>query len=53
VPYNSKINFIDWKWIENKKSIKNLKYVKHIRLASPLTIRLDGRSGSALIEKPK
>ncbi len=53
VPYNSKINFIDWEWIENKKPIKNLKYVKHIRLTSPLAIRLDGRSGSALIEKPK
>ena len=53
VPFNSKINFIDWKWIENKKPIKNMKYVKHIRLSSPLIIKLDGRSGSALIEKPK
>ena len=52
VPYKSKINFIDWSWIESKKALKNLKYVKHIRLTSPLIIKLDGRSGSALIEKP-
>ena len=52
VPYNSKINFIDWKWIEEKKPIKNLKYIKHIQLSSPLIIKLDGRSGSAIIEKP-
>jgi hypothetical protein len=52
VPFNSKINFIDWKWLENKKPFRELKYVKHIPLSSPLIIRLDGRSGSALIEKP-
>ena len=51
VPFNSKINFIDRKWIDEKKSIKDLKYVKLIQLKSPLTIKLDGRNGSALIEK--
>jgi hypothetical protein len=51
VPFNSKMNYIDWKWINEKKSIKNLKYVKLIRLKSPLIIKFDGRSGSALIEK--
>ena len=51
VPFNSKNNFIDWDWIDKKKPIKNLKYVKHIQLKSPLIIKLDGRSGSALIEK--
>jgi hypothetical protein len=53
VPYKSKINFIDWGWLNGKKAVKILKYVKHIRLKSPLLIRLDGRSGSALVEKPK
>jgi len=51
VPFNSKINFMDWKWINEKKPIKNLKYVKLIQLKFPLIIKLDGRSGSALIEK--
>ena len=53
VPFKSKINFIDWDWINKKKVVKSLKYVKLIRLSSPLTIRLDGRSGSALVEKSK
>ena len=51
VPFNSKMNYIDWKWINEKKPIKNLKYVKLIQLKSPLIIKFDGRKGSALIEK--
>lgn len=53
VPYKSKINFIDWDWINGKKVNESLKYVKLIRLSRSLTIRLDGRSGCALVEKPK
>jgi hypothetical protein len=53
VPYKSKINFIDWKWLNEKTAKKSLKYVKHIQLSNPLIIRLDGRSGSALVEKSK
>jgi len=52
VPYNSKFYFIDWKWLEEKTPVRVLKYVKHIQLRNYLTIKLDGRSGSALVEKP-
>lgn len=52
VPFNSKINFIDWKWLNEWEPKKSLKYVKHIQLPNPLIIRLDGRNSSALIEKP-
>jgi len=51
VPYNSKTFFIDWKWLEDKKPVKSLNYVKHIALDKYLTIKLDGRKSSALIEK--
>ena len=51
IPYNSTENFIDWKWLEEKKPIRQLEYVKHIELSSPLNIKLDGRHGSALILK--
>jgi DNA-binding response OmpR family regulator len=51
VPFNSKINFIDWKWLDEKKPKKSLKYTKYIELPNYLLIRLDGRSGSALVEK--
>jgi hypothetical protein len=40
---NPQESFIDWE----------LQFVKHIRLSSPLTIKLDGRRGRALILKPK
>ena len=52
VPYNSSKYFIDWQWLNNKKPKKKLKYVKHIELSNPLTIKLNGRRGCALIEKP-
>ncbi len=51
VSYNSKISFIDWKWLEEKKPNKSLKYVNHVELENYLTIKLDGRKSSALIEK--
>ena len=40
-------------WLNGKRAEKSLKYVKHVRLTNPLLIRLDGRNGSALVEKPK
>jgi len=52
VPYNSKLYFIDWKWLKEKTPNKSLKYVKNVLLQNYLTIRVDGRSGSALVEKP-
>ncbi|KYK23646.1 hypothetical protein AYK25_06580 [Thermoplasmatales archaeon SM1-50] len=51
IPYNSSKNFIDWKWLEDKKPNRKLRYVKHIELFSPLNIKLDGRHGVALIIK--
>jgi hypothetical protein len=52
VPFNSKEYFIDWKWLEKQKSYKKLKFVKYVRLSAPLTIKLDGRCGHAMILKP-
>ena len=51
--FNSKNSFIDWEWINSKKPHKELTFVKHIRLSAPLTIRLNGRSGHAIIVKPR
>jgi len=53
VPYNSNEYFIDWKWLEQQKPYKELKFVKHVKLHAPLTIKLDGRCGHALIVKPE
>ncbi|MEA2055509.1 MAG: PEP/pyruvate-binding domain-containing protein [Candidatus Thermoplasmatota archaeon] len=53
IPLNSEDCLIDWKWIKEQKIQKELNFVKHVRLPVPLTIKLDGRSGRALIMKPK
>jgi hypothetical protein len=52
VSYGSKNEFIDWDWLNNKKPKNKLKYIKHISLSKPLSIKLNGRRGAALILKP-
>lgn len=42
---------IDWDWMETQKVIEDLKFVKHIRLNKPLTIKVDGRKGRGVIKK--
>ena len=53
IPLESEGCSIDWKWIKEQKIQKQLNFVKHIHLPTPLIIKLDGRSGRALIMKPK
>lgn len=50
---NREESFIDWKWLDKQKPEKQTKYVKHIKLSAPLIIKLDGRTGRALIIKPE
>jgi len=49
---NPKDSFVDWKWLNQQKIIKEKKFVQQIKLEKPLKIFLDGRSGSGLILKP-
>jgi hypothetical protein len=53
IPLHAENCFVDWKWLTKQKTIDELKFLKHIRLFAPLMIKLDGRSGQALIMKPK
>ena len=53
IPLDSEDCSIDWKWLKEQKIKKELDFVKHVHLPAPLTIKLDGRSGRALIMKPK
>ncbi len=45
-------NFIDWEWLETQQPVTKLKYVSHIHLSQPLTVKLDGRNRRAVILKP-
>jgi hypothetical protein len=44
-------SYIDWTWLKNQRAIRELDYVKHIKLKIPLKARLDGRRGRALLLK--
>jgi len=49
---NPRESIIDWKWLKNQKSKHDLEFVKHINLKKPLTVKLDGKHGRALVIKP-
>jgi len=42
---------IDWEWLKQQELIKETQYVKHVRLKSPLTVKVDGRKRSGVIFK--
>jgi hypothetical protein len=49
--HNDQKHKIDWKWLNKQKKIVNMKYVCHIELSSPLTIKVDGSKGEGVIIK--
>ncbi|MFC1790960.1 PEP/pyruvate-binding domain-containing protein [Gemmatimonadota bacterium] len=40
---------IDWEWLATQAAEAETEFVRHIRLAEPLLVRVDGRSGRGLI----
>jgi hypothetical protein len=44
--------FIDWAWLDAQKARAESEHVRHVRLDSPLDIRIDGRSGRGVVVKP-
>jgi hypothetical protein len=49
---NPKESRIDWDWLNAQKPKKQLKFVRHVTFSNSFVIKLDGRTGSALIIKP-
>ncbi len=43
---------IDWKWLEKQAVVYEGNYVKHVRLSSPLTVKVDGKKRKGVIYKP-
>ena len=43
---------LDWPWLRKQKEIKKTNYLRHIELKSPLEIKIDGKSGRAVVLKP-
>jgi len=50
---NSRQNYLDWDWLNSRKSISETEYVRHVHLRTPLDILIDGRSGKAIIFKKR
>jgi hypothetical protein len=40
---------IDWNWLVGKTTVEETKFVRHVRLASPLTIFVDGTTSRGVI----
>jgi hypothetical protein len=51
LPFN-RHHKIDWEWLNHQKVITETPFVRHIRLESPLKIRVDGRRCRGVICKP-
>lgn len=40
---------IDWEWLNQQKIVSETGYIRHIKLSSPLHIKIDGRSSRGVI----
>jgi hypothetical protein len=44
---------MDWNWLESRPSHQETAHLRHIRLESPLTIKIDGRASQCVIIGPQ
>jgi hypothetical protein len=52
VPYDSPSAFMDWDELYNLPPMVNKKYVRHVRLPSPVVVKVDGRTGMGVVFRP-
>ncbi len=50
VPETGK-GFIDWDWLASQPAVNETRYLRHVRLERPLTLKIDGKGTRALILK--
>ncbi len=43
---------INWEWLKNQPEERSAEFVRHIRLQSPLSLKVDGRTGRGVILLP-
>jgi CheY-like chemotaxis protein len=53
IPLNNAKGFIDWPWLEALPIVSETAFLKHIRLARPLKVMIDGRKSQGIILKPE
>ncbi len=48
----SGLQAIDWDWLDGQEVVEETEYLRHVRLAEPLRVCVDGRTGRGVILKP-
>ncbi len=46
---HSEDNRIDWEWLDRQPAITETRFLRHVRINTPLNVRVDGRSGRGVI----
>ncbi|HVG08859.1 MAG TPA: PEP/pyruvate-binding domain-containing protein [Thermoanaerobaculia bacterium] len=44
--------FVDWDWLGAQPALSETAHVRHLRLESPILVKMDGRKGEGVILKP-
>ena len=53
IPLNSDNGFIDWPWLDLQPIVEETPHVRHVRLAEPLKVMIDGRKSQGVVLKPR
>ncbi len=51
VPYSGQFP-IDWKWLNEQSCENETELIRHVKLSEPLEIKVDGKTGNGVINKP-
>lgn len=51
IPYVSQTDFVDWNWLLDQEEIERGNYFVHLAFKKPLIVRMDGKTGLAVIHK--
>jgi CheY-like chemotaxis protein len=46
------LGFVDWPWLTAQRASEETAHLRHVRLAEPLTVQIDGRKSRGVIRKP-
>lgn len=51
VRHDSPAGFVDWNWLHCQSAVRRTGHLVHVRLPEPCEVRLDGRSGRAVVRR--
>ena len=50
IPYSSPYQ-VDWEYLDQQEIVEETRFVRHVRLQNPLSVRVDGRTSKGVIYK--